>query len=52
MAGVQTRNVKPDEAELRLDRWFKRHFPALKHGLAAVERTGAAALVGTPLEAE
>ena len=41
MAGVQTRNVKPDEAELRLDRWFKRHFPALKHGrLEKLLRTG------------
>lgn len=32
MTGVQTLSVTDDEAELRLDRWFKRHFPDLKHG--------------------
>ncbi|MGE5503095.1 MAG: RluA family pseudouridine synthase, partial [Actinomycetota bacterium] len=32
-AGVETRRVAADEAELRLDRWFKRHFPAIGHGL-------------------
>ena len=32
MAGVRTIAVGADEAELRLDRWFKRHFPALAHG--------------------
>ena len=32
MIGVQHRTVTDDEAELRLDRWFKRHFPALSHG--------------------
>jgi len=31
-AGVQTLAVAEDEAELRLDRWFKRHFPGLRHG--------------------
>jgi 23S rRNA pseudouridine955/2504/2580 synthase len=30
---VETRRVTADEAELRLDRWFKRHFPAIGHGL-------------------
>ena len=33
MTDVQTLTVSPEEAELRLDRWFKRHFPALTHGL-------------------
>ena len=32
MSGVQHRTVAEDEADLRLDRWFKRHFPALTHG--------------------
>ncbi len=26
------REVQTDEADLRLDRWFKRHFPVLTHG--------------------
>jgi 23S rRNA pseudouridine955/2504/2580 synthase len=30
--GVRSVTVTTDEAELRLDRWFKRHFPALGHG--------------------
>jgi len=33
MSEVQILTVTPDEAELRLDRWFKRHFPDLSHGL-------------------
>ena len=32
MSGVQHRSVTDDEADLRLDRWFKRHYPALSHG--------------------
>lgn len=32
MTGVRTLTVAPDEAELRLDRWFRRHFPDLPHG--------------------
>ena len=32
MSGVELRAVSADEAELRLDRWFRRHFPALSHG--------------------
>ncbi len=30
---VQTLTVAADEADLRLDRWFKRRFPAIGHGL-------------------
>jgi len=30
--GVQAVVVAGDEADLRLDRWFKRHFPGLSHG--------------------
>lgn len=38
---VQTLVVAEDEAELRLDRWFKRRFPALGHGrLEKLLRTG------------
>jgi len=38
---VRTHIVAAGEAELRLDRWFKRHFPALSHGrLEKLLRTG------------
>jgi 23S rRNA pseudouridine955/2504/2580 synthase len=41
LTGVQTLTVTADEADLRLDRWFKRHFPALTHGrLEKLLRTG------------
>jgi 23S rRNA pseudouridine955/2504/2580 synthase len=41
MSGVQIRAVGPDDAALRLDRWFKRHFPGLGHGrLEKLLRTG------------
>lgn len=41
MNQVVTRVVSPDEAELRLDRWFKRHYPWLGHGrLEKLLRTG------------
>jgi 23S rRNA pseudouridine955/2504/2580 synthase len=41
MSGVQTLAVAPDEADLRLDRWFKRRFPGLGHGrLEKLLRTG------------
>ncbi|MFN3612980.1 MAG: S4 domain-containing protein, partial [Rubrimonas sp.] len=32
MPGVQTITVAADDGELRLDRWFKRHFPQITHG--------------------
>ncbi len=38
---VRTLTVAEDEAELRLDRWFRRHFPTLAHGrLEKLLRTG------------
>lgn len=38
---VETRTIKDDEAGLRLDRWFKAHFPALPFGhLQKLLRTG------------
>ncbi|BBK43913.1 pseudouridine synthase [Allostella vacuolata] len=41
MSGVQTLTVDPGESEIRLDRWFKRHFPELAHGrLEKLLRTG------------
>jgi 23S rRNA pseudouridine955/2504/2580 synthase len=41
MSGVELRAVADDEAELRLDRWFHRHFPELSHGrLQKLLRTG------------
>lgn len=32
MASIQTRTVEPDEAGMRLDRWFKAHYPDLSFG--------------------
>ena len=41
MTQVRTLTVAPEEADLRLDRWFKRHFPELGHGrLEKLLRTG------------
>ncbi len=41
MSRVRSLTVKDDEADLRLDRWFRRHFPALSHGrLEKLLRTG------------
>jgi 23S rRNA pseudouridine955/2504/2580 synthase len=41
MSGVETVEVAADEGDLRLDRWFRRHYPALKHGpLERLLRTG------------
>ncbi|MFQ5953743.1 MAG: RluA family pseudouridine synthase [Kiloniellales bacterium] len=41
MSGVRNLIVAGDEAALRLDRWFRRHFPGLGHGrLEKLLRTG------------
>lgn len=38
---VETREVAAEEADLRLDRWFRRHYPDLPHGrLERLLRTG------------
>ncbi|MBK1837757.1 RluA family pseudouridine synthase [Azospirillum sp. YIM B02556] len=38
---VETRTVTADEADMRLDRWFKRHFPDVNHSyLQKLLRTG------------
>lgn len=31
MSGLSTIDVGDDDADIRLDRWFKRHYPALSH---------------------
>ncbi|UYN96949.1 MAG: RluA family pseudouridine synthase [Enhydrobacter sp.] len=50
--GVQTRAVSHDEAGLRLDRWFHRHYPALSHGaLRKLLRTGQVRLDGRRADA-
>ena len=50
-ARVQTRAVTGDEAGLRLDRWFLRHFPQLSHGaLQKLLRTGQVRLDGKRAE--
>jgi 23S rRNA pseudouridine955/2504/2580 synthase len=41
MSGVQTIPVAASDGEIRLDRWFRRHFPGLAHGrLEKLLRTG------------
>ena len=51
-ARVQTRAVTGDEAGLRLDRWFQRHFPQLSHGaLQKLLRTGQVRIDGKRVKA-
>ncbi len=41
MSGVETRVVEKNDDGLRLDRWFRTHYPGLKHGaLEKLLRTG------------
>ncbi len=41
MSGVKQLSVAAEEGDVRLDRWFKRHFPQLTHGrLEKLLRTG------------
>jgi 23S rRNA pseudouridine955/2504/2580 synthase len=48
---VQMRAVSDDEAGLRLDRWFQRHYPALSHGaLQKLLRTGQVRVDGKRVE--
>ncbi len=47
MSGVQQIEISDAESEQRLDRWFKRRFPALSHGhLEKLLRTGQVRLDG------
>lgn len=49
---VQSRFVATDEADTRLDRWFRRHFPALTQGaLQKMLRTGQVRVDGKRVEA-
>jgi 23S rRNA pseudouridine955/2504/2580 synthase len=48
---VQNRAVTDDEADMRLDRWFQRHFPDLSHGaLQKLLRTGQVRIDGKRAE--
>jgi 23S rRNA pseudouridine955/2504/2580 synthase len=50
---VQMRAVSGDEAGLRLDRWFQRHFPDLSHGaLQKLLRTGQVRIDGKRVESK
>lgn len=47
MKNVQLVKMRPQDAEQRLDRWFKRHYPGLSHGhLEKLLRTGQIRLDG------
>jgi len=49
---VETRTVTGDEVDLRLDRWFKRHYPSLSHGrLEKLLRTGQVRIDGSRAKA-
>jgi 23S rRNA pseudouridine955/2504/2580 synthase len=50
--GVRIIEVAADEAPLRLDRWFRRHFPGLSHGrLEKLLRTGQVRVDGKRVKA-
>jgi 23S rRNA pseudouridine955/2504/2580 synthase len=52
ISAVETRTVGADEAEVRLDRWFRRHFPELGHGrLQKLLRTGQVRIDGRRAQA-
>ena len=52
MAGVQSVTVDAEEGEVRLDRWFRRHFPQLTHGrLEKMLRKGEVRVDGKRAEA-
>jgi 23S rRNA pseudouridine955/2504/2580 synthase len=53
MSKLQMRTVEADETGIRLDRWFKRHFPELTHGqLQKMLRTGQVRVAGKRAKAE
>jgi 23S rRNA pseudouridine955/2504/2580 synthase len=52
MSKLQTSQATEDEAGIRLDRWFKRHFSSLSHGqLEKMLRTGQIRVAGKRAEA-
>jgi 23S rRNA pseudouridine955/2504/2580 synthase len=51
-SGVRTLAVDPVDRDIRLDRWFRRHFPTLTHGrLQKLLRTGQVRLDGKRAQA-
>jgi 23S rRNA pseudouridine955/2504/2580 synthase len=51
MSGVETRRVERDEAGMRLDRWFKLHYPGLGFGhLQKLLRSGQVRVDGSRVE--
>src|SRR5579859_2530103 len=49
---VETRTISDDEADIRLDRWFRRHFPGLTQGaIQKLCRTGQVRIDGHRAEA-
>lgn len=47
MSGIESATVEADEDGIRVDRWFKRHYPAVGHGLLEkLLRTGQVRLDG------
>ena len=53
MAGVEVREVDADEAGMRLDRWFKQHYPGLGFGaLQKLLRTGQVRVDGGRVKAD
>lgn len=53
MAGIEQKTIGPDEGGMRLDRWFKAHYPGL--GFAALQkllRTGQVRVDGKRVKAE
>ena len=49
---MQTQRIERDDDGIRLDRWFKRHYPALTHGrLEKLLRTGQVRLDGKRVKA-
>ena len=52
MSGVQNREVSNEDADIRIDRWFRRYFPEIKHGkLEKLLRTGQIRLDGSRVKA-
>src|SRR5262245_29397326 len=47
VSSARSASIGPDEGGIRLDRWFRRHYPALTHGrLEKLLRTGQVRLDG------
>lgn len=52
MSSVETKTVAEDEADIRLDRWFRRHYPLVTHGhLERLLRTGQVRVDGKRVKA-